>query len=153
MRSASQRIVQAVKDTKHLQKNMQTYIASGNEAIRHEYNAIRINIARILRIINRLHEGSEDADMFDLDEYKLAASEKRKSTMRDLDGMIRKGLITAQMATSLMNDLTYSKAIIRDLARTGKILFRERDSGMRDAEDMIALDDEDIHDLADEHTP
>ncbi len=151
LRTASQRIVQAVKDTKHLQKNVQTYITCDNAAIRREYNAIRINIARILRIIDRLHKG-HDADMFSLDEYKLAASEKRKTTLQDLDDMIRKGQITGEMATSLMNDLSYSKAIINNLARTGRILFRERDSGLRDAEDMVTLDDEDIHDLAEDET-
>ncbi len=148
LRAAGQRIVQAIKDTKHMQKNIQKYIVSDNEAIRHEYNTIRLNIARILRIIDRLKSGDEDTDLLDLDEYKLHARQDRKAILKKLDKMIRKGLITGEEATSLMNDLSYSKAIIRDLTRTGEILFQDRDIEMRSAQDMLVLDDEDISDLA-----
>ncbi len=148
LRRASQRIVQAVKDTKHLQKNIDMYIASDNKAIRSEYNAIRVEIARILRLINRLCEGDTEIDIFDLDENKLSAKENRDSTINNLNKMIRKGNITGVMATSLMNDLTYSKAIIRDLTRTGKILFSDRNTELRDIEFIMELEDEEILDLA-----
>lgn len=148
LRRASQRIVQAVKDTKHLQKNIDFFIASNNTDIRHEYNTIRIRIARILRLIEQLRSGDSDFDMLDLDENKLAAKEDRDQTVANLDKMIRKRKITAEMATSLMNDLTYSKAIIRDLTRIGKILHGERDLELRDAENIIGLEDEEIRVLA-----
>lgn len=148
LRTASQRIVRAIKDTKHMQKNTQIYIVSDNEAIRHEYNEIRIKIARLLRLISRLQQGDPDVDVLDLDALKLDSKENRNATINALDKMIRKGEITGVMATSLMNDFAYSKSIIAALTRTGRILFQDRDSEARDAQDLVTLDEDDIRDLA-----
>lgn len=147
LRRASQRIVQAVKDTKHLQKNIDRFVVSKNKAIRREYNTIRIKIALILRLVERLRAGDEEVDVFDLDENKMSAKESRDTTIKNLDTMIRKGKITAEMATSLMNDLSYSKSIIRDLTRAGKILFSDQNMELRDMESLMELEEEDIHEL------
>ncbi len=148
LRTASQRIVQAVKDTKHLQKNMKIYIKSGNRNIRREYNAIRLKIARVLRLLDRLRHKDKDVDVFDLDESKLSAKEGRNATINALGPMIAQKQISSLMATSLMNDLSYAKGIVRDLTRTGKILFHHKDFGIRAAENIVSLDDEDIQELA-----
>ena len=147
LRTATRRIVQAVKDTKHLQKNLQNYIVSDNESIRHEYNTIRLSIARVLRLIDQLHEDRDDIDVFDLDERKLSAKESRNASIDALGRMIQQEKITGEMATSLMNDLSYSKAIIRDLTYASRILHHNRDSFVQEMEDIVALDEEDIGDL------
>ena len=147
LRRASQRIVQAVKDTKHIQKNIDKFIASDNPDIRKEYNKIRIRIARLLRLIGRLKNGEEEFDILDLDEIKLASSEGIAATIRKLDKMIRKGKITADMATSLMNDLSYSKSIIKDLIFASKVLFGDLDTEIRDVETVLALEEEEIREL------
>lgn len=149
LRRASQRIVQAVKDTKHLKKNLDRFVASDNDAIRNEYNNIRINIARILRIIEQLRRGDPDVDVFDLDGNKLLAKDERDAALKSIDAMIREGQISAEMATSLMNDLSYSKAIIRDLTRAGKILFSEGSLELLEGQDVMELEDEDIRSLTD----
>ncbi len=148
LRRASQRIVQAVKDAEHLQKNIDHFGASDNDAIRNEYNNIRINIARILRLFEQLRNKDPDVDVFDLDDNKLSAKEGRNATLRNIDSMIREGQITAEMATSLMNDLTYSKSIISDLTRAAKILLSERDSDLLEGQSIIGLEDEEIHSLS-----
>ncbi|PLX45509.1 MAG: sodium:phosphate symporter [Hyphomicrobiales bacterium] len=148
LRTASQRIVRAVKDAEQLQKNVLSYIASNNVVMRNEYNAIRVNIAQILRMISHLQHGGERADVFDLDELKLDAREDRSATIKSLDKMIRRGQITGEMATSLMNDLFFSKSIIRDLTRAGHILFGEPDQVEREAQNIVELDDGEIGDLA-----
>ncbi len=145
---ASARIVQAVKDTKHLQKNVLAYVGSSNAAIRTEYNTIRINIARILRLINQLVRGDADVDVHNLDENKLAAKESRARTLRNIDTMIRTKQITPQMATSLMNDLSYSKAIIRDLTRAATILFSNPEMELPDGHSAAELEEEDLDTLA-----
>ncbi len=147
LRRASQRIVQAVKDAEHLQKNIDHFGTSSNEAIRNEYNNIRINIARILRLIEQLRQKDPDIDLFDLDDNKLSAKEGRNATLRNIDSMIREGHITAEMATSLMNDLTYSKAIISDLTRAAKILLSEHNSDLMEGQSIIGLEDDEIHSL------
>lgn len=148
LRTASQRIVRAVKDAEQLQKNIQTYIRSPNAVIRNEYNEIRVNIANILRMISELRQGSGNVDVFDLDVLKLDAREDRNTTIKNLDKMIRREQITGEMATSLMNDLFFSKSIIRDLTRAAHILFSDREHRQRDAQDVVSLDDTDIQVLA-----
>lgn len=148
LRRASQRIVQAVKDTQHLKKNLDKYGASQNPAIRNEYDNIRISIARILRLLELLHRGDPDVDVFDLDDNILSTKEGRNATLRNIDTMIRQRQITAEMATSLMNDLNYSKSIVSDLTRAAKILLGERDAELLQGQSVIALEDDEILDLA-----
>ena len=148
LRRASQRIVQAVKDVEHLQKNIDHFGTSKNKAIRNEYNNIRINVARILRLFEQLRNNDPDVDVFDLDDNKLSAKEGRNATLRNIDTMIRKGQISAQMATSLMNDLSYSKSIINDLTRAAKILMSERNTDLMEGQNIIGLEDEDIASLS-----
>ena len=148
LRRASQRVVQAVKDAEHLQKNIDHYGASKNKAIRNEYNNIRINVARILRLIQQLRANDPDVDVFDLDDNKLAAKEARNATLRNIDKMIRKGQISGVMATSLMNDLSYSKSIISSLTRAAKILLGERNQDLKDGQNIIGLEDEEIQGLS-----
>jgi len=148
LRRASQRIVQAVKDTKHLQKNIDKFCSSDNSAIRDEYTNIRINIARILRLIEQLHRGDDDVDVFELDDHKLMAKEDRARSFTNIDKMIRKAQITPEMATSLMNDLSYSKAIIRDLTRAAKILFSDTNTELLQGQSVMELEDEDIRNLS-----
>lgn len=147
LRRASQRIVQAVKDAENLQKNIDHFGTSRNKSIRDEYNNIRINIARILRLIEQLRNKDPDVDIFDLDDNKLSAKEGRNATLRNIDTMIREGQITAEMATSLMNDLNYSKSIISGLTRAAKILLSERDLELMEGQSIIGLEDEEIHSL------
>ena len=147
LRRASQRIVQAVKDTQHLQKNIDRFGTSDNKAIRNEYDNIRISVARILRLIEQLRSGDPDADVFDLDDNKLSAKEGRNATLRSIDSMIRDGQITAEMATSLMNDLSYSKSIISDLTRAGKILLGESNLELMEGQNLMGLEDEELRNL------
>ncbi|MCU7884699.1 MAG: Na/Pi symporter, partial [Candidatus Thiodiazotropha sp. (ex Lucinoma annulata)] len=49
IRAACRDIVEAIKDTKHLHKNMSHYVSSDNEYIRTEYNNIRMFLGSVLR--------------------------------------------------------------------------------------------------------
>ena len=147
-RTASRNIVQSVKDIKHLRKNASRYIVSNNEAIRHEYNAIRYQIASLLRTIHRLREGDETVDILDLDEFKVAIEQENSIATGNLDRLIREGKITPAMATSLMNDYGYAQDIIWHLVEMVEIMFGAKDTATRDAESLIALDDEEIRELA-----
>lgn len=148
LRRASQWIVQAVKDAQHLQKNIDRFGASPNAVIRNEYNNIRISIARILRLIEQLRRGHPDVDVFDLDDNRLSTKQGRNATLANIDSMIRERQITAKMATSLMNDLNYSKSIIKDLTRAAKILLGERNAELMQGQSIMGLEDEEILDLS-----
>jgi phosphate:Na+ symporter len=150
LRDANRNIVEAVKDVKHLQKNMVRYLASDNEHIRTEYNRIRLQIAELMRIIDRMRRSERMAlNLLELDELKLSLREREKEQSRRLYTLIGEEKITPAMGTSLMNDSGYSGDIQRCLIAMAGTLFASRRRGITRAERQMALDETEIQELLD----
>ena len=147
-RTASRDIVQSVKDIKHLRKNVSKYVISENEAIRREYNDLRVKIASVLRHINKLRKEDEDADVLDFDVFKAEIDTENSIANGTLDKLIRDHKITATQATSLMNDFAYTRDIVMYLSQTGSILFSSKDPGEREASELLELDPEELEGTA-----
>lgn len=151
LREASLAVITSVKEIKHLRKNISIYIRSDNEYIRREYNKLRAQIAGVMREIELLEKSpEEDRDIFTLDEFKVAIDEENVIATGTMDSLIREEKITAAMATSLMNDLGYARNAIWQLADVAQALFGTKDSLSKEAEDMVALTQEDIDDMREE---
>ena len=148
LRAACRDIVEAIKETKHLHKNMSKYITSDNEFIREEYNKIRVYLGNVLRQISELQENlGDDIAIFSLDTLKLEMEENDITANGVLDVLIREARITPQMATSLMNDSAYVYGVSKDLVQMGAVLFASGDQAMKDAEREIHLDEDDIDEI------
>ena len=147
LREAARNIVQSVKSIKHLRKNVVTYMRSPNADIRAEYDSLRLRIARLLRTIEELRRGEAETDVLDFDEFKVDIEKNNIINDGTIDRLIRENRITAQMATSLMNDYAYTRDVIWNLAGMAEILFGDRDQAARDAEDLVKLDEDDIEAL------
>jgi phosphate:Na+ symporter len=144
LREAARDIVEAIKDVKHMRKNLITYIVSDNASIRAEYNKIRAQLGEILRELTTLRDAGEEADMVALDGLRLQMEENDVTLNGDLDRLIREGKITAPMATSLMNDSSYSYDVARNLIAAGGGLFGSHDMGMHKAARDIDLDEDEL---------
>ena len=147
LREAARDIVEAIKDVKHMRKNLVAYILSDNASIKGEYNKIRAQLGEILRELNILRESGEDADLVALDGLRLQMEENDSTLNGDLDRLIREGRITAPMATSLMNDSSYAYDVARNLITAGESLFGPRDLGMQQAARDMELDEDELNDL------
>jgi phosphate:Na+ symporter len=148
LRQAARDIVEAVKDTKHLQKNLSRYIASENEDIRREYNHLRVQIANVMRQLQNMRtEDDEDATVLSLDMLKVEMEKTDASVNGMMDKLIRENLITAPMATSLMNDSGYAYDISRNLIAMGTTLFGDHDLDVSSAESSLALDQDEIDEI------
>jgi len=153
LRAAGRDIVEAIKDTKHLQKNMSQYMISDNEQIRAEYNKIRVYLASVLRRLDTLQQEVDDpTSVLSLDIIKVEMEENDTTVNGTLESLIREENITEenitpQMATSLMNDATYAYDVTKNLVQMGEVLFATGSQTMKDAERIIALDDEDITEM------
>ena len=147
LREAARDIVEAIKDVKHMRKNLVAYILSDNASIKGEYNKIRAQLGEILRELNLLRESGEDADLVALDGLRLQMEENDSTLNGDLDRLIREGRITAPMATSLMNDSSYAYDVARNLITAGESLFGPRDLGMQQAARDMELDEDELNDL------
>ncbi len=128
---ANRDIVEAVKDTKHLQKNLLKYAASTNEHIKAEYDTIRLDLAELLRNISTIATTDEEDVIFLLlakakihtEKYDIIANGK-------LDNLIRNSLITNEMATSLMNDSAYAYDISKNLIAMAEVIFAPNNNEM-----------------------
>ncbi|MCP4286763.1 MAG: Na/Pi cotransporter family protein [Gammaproteobacteria bacterium] len=151
LRAAGRDIVEAIKDTKHMYKNLSQYIVSDNEDIRQEYNSIRIQLGMVLRRIAEAASELGDATaVLSLDTIKLEMEENDSTANGILEVLIRESRITAQMATSLMNDSAYAYDVAKNLVQMGEVLFSSYDPDQREIERELALDDDEAEALATE---
>ncbi|MBN2825314.1 MAG: Na/Pi cotransporter family protein [Campylobacterales bacterium] len=124
LKLANRDMVEAIKNTQHLQKNLLKYTQSQNIYIKEQYDAIRKNLALLLRNINIIASTNEE-DIILLLLSKSKTQVEQYDIIADgvLDNLIRKGLITNEMTTSLMNDSSYAYNIAKSLINMSEILF------------------------------
>ncbi|RKZ99257.1 MAG: Na/Pi cotransporter family protein [Gammaproteobacteria bacterium] len=146
LRSVGRDIVEAIKDTKHLHKNLSAYIVSDNQYIRDEYNKIRTNLMTVLR---SLEEAKSGGDILSLDNLKLEMKQNDTTANGMLEILIHEDRITAEMATSLMNDTSYTYDVIKHLLQMGEVLFATGDLSMKTVERSLALDDIEMQEILD----
>lgn len=144
-RQAVRNIVESIKGIKHLQKNLAQYIISDNPHIRDEYNNIRLQLAKVLRKLDNMRQDKET--VLSIDHLKVKMRKHDATVNGNLDCLIRDNLITAEMATSLMNDSSYAYDIARNLVNMGTILYGDHNLMLSDAERVVELDEDDIDEL------
>ncbi len=151
LRAANRHIVEAIKDTKHLQKNLLRLARSNNNYIQDEYRKIRYQIAELLRELEafRLQYASEEQDiaLLSFDVFKVKIKEQDQYMNAEIDRLIREHKITPEAGTSLINDSAYMYAIkkhLLDMAETVFILQAEKNSA---AQREMALSDEELGDV------
>ncbi|MEJ1355437.1 MAG: hypothetical protein RPU52_11130 [Candidatus Sedimenticola sp. (ex Thyasira tokunagai)] len=79
-----------------------------------------------------------------LDVIKLEMEENDSTVNGMPEALIREEKITPLMATSLMNDSAYAHDVTGNLVQMAEVLFAEGNQSLKDAERIIALDEEDI---------
>ncbi len=149
LRNAASEIVECVKHIKHLRKNGTVYMVSDNEAIRKEYNVLRLKIATILKEIYRHREEKENSlAVLELDELKAEAEQAHRDLDDKIADLLQNELVTPQMATSLMNDFNYSDETARNLVDAAQALLASHDDLIAEAAQEVILDEEEIERLS-----
>ena len=145
LRQAGQHVIEAVKGVKHLKKNLTRFMRSDNQFVKKEYNRLRRQIITVLRDIETARNAQGlSRSVLPLDQVKLEIEEKTREFSHGLDKLIREGLIDVQIATSLMNDISYCREICWDLVEAGSVLFSAYDQGEESAIRSVALGEDDI---------
>ena len=138
-------LVNAIKDIKHLQKNLQRFIRSDNKEIKDAYNHLRKQVALVMRRIQEARDIEDSTEsMLILDHALLEIEEDDLSTSDRIEPLIRTHAITAEMATSLMNDTEYVHSACRNLISTAKTLFTGRGASTMQLDQGLALSDEEM---------
>ncbi len=152
LRKANQDMVDVIKNIQSLQKNLSRYTASENQTIRDQYNALRIQIAKLVRSL----EAIRTADVLDvpslmIDELKIESETLYTEHNKAINEMIHEDYITAEMATSLMNDKAYVYNISQSLINMGQTLFIKHNKDLSSAEKALQLDHTEIKDIHDQY--
>ena len=126
---AALELVDAVKDAKHLQKNLGNYLRGDDLTVRQEYVELRRHIISMLQEIREISRLDAPLTVWSdrlqlLDE--LAATYDADFRER-LFAQVRSARLSGDQASSLMNDLGYASRIIQSL-RNVLLLGRNPDS-------------------------
>jgi phosphate:Na+ symporter len=143
---ANRDIAEAVKNTKHLQKNLIKYAQDANEHIKKQYNSIKIGLTELLRTINEIANSQDESELLLLSsQAKINAQRYDIIANGTLDNLIRNGLITNEMATSLMNDSAYAYNISKDFIEMANIIFLHNSKNMENIGDDMTMNDDDMN--------
>ncbi len=110
LRGVARDLVSSVKDVKHINRNIRRYSQSDNTDIAEQYRQAKILIIRVLRALEALR-GGETGVREEVEAIRAELTIGDPVSSDTLDGLIREKRITAEMATSLINDYRY----VRDL--------------------------------------
>jgi phosphate:Na+ symporter len=126
LKKANWQIVTAIKHIKEMQTNIDRYTCADNKYVQREYNAIRLNIAILLRTLFTMEAQDNPARKIEqLKRIRLEMEAQDIIANGTLDKLIREQRITSDMATSLMNDSSYAYNIQRNLISAAEIIFTD----------------------------
>ena len=150
LRRANMDVVAAIKAVKHLRKNLLPNMQSTNQDMRREYNRFRSRIGEVLRELAALRD-SDDANvtLLSLDKIRVSIVDADNHAARVVDQLIREGVITSLMATSLINDGAYTKEVIQKLLAMYEELHKADLSYDDTMHEELALDTDEIGSIAD----
>lgn len=148
IKMANRYLLESVKAIKHLQKNLIKYKDSKNDYVKEQYTNMRINLAEVLRDIELIDQTEED-DTIVLLISKLKVHIEKNDIISNgtLDNLIRKSLITNEMATSLMNDSSYSYDISKNLIAFAEIIFISSTSDLKKLDNDILINDNEVEEF------
>lgn len=126
LRLAAQSLVSTTKDIQEINKNLLYYNKGKNEAIKDEYNTLRLQILQILNTLESIRYNTDDIDsLTTLELYKEEMKNFEYNQHSKIEKLIRDKTIDSKMATSLLNDSTYTYEIVQNLIKVGYILWLE----------------------------
>lgn len=145
LKNANRNIIRATKNAKHLHVNLIRYLASDNSHIRDEYIKISKRIIKLLRRINKISTSKKEEEItVSLGKAKVLLQKNDIIANGKLDKLIRKDLITNEMATSLMNDSTYATDLITELTSAAETIFIDISSDLSEIQEEMKVTHEEI---------
>jgi len=129
IKTANRKMVEIIKDVRELHKNVSFSLEHQNPHLLKEYDGFRKKVTKVLRIIY-LFRTEENSSKFStkLSELKSEAKEHIRQSNTSIDNLIRKNLITSEMASSLFNDYTNVNDMIKKLITVAELLYSKEDT-------------------------
>lgn len=126
---ANRKMVEIIKDVKELNKNITLSSNLDNRYLQKEYDSFRAKITKVLRIIYLFRKAEDSAEYSkQLEQLKNEAKENIRQSNKSIDRLIRKNLISSEMASSLFNDYTNVNDMIKKLIEVAELLYGKKDT-------------------------
>lgn len=127
---ANRKMVEIIRDIKDLSKNISYYIDSDSKNMSEQYSKFRRKIIEVMRVIY-LFRHTQEEDKRKHHQTLVELKEKAKASIRtgseSINDLIRKDLVSPQMASSLVNDHNNVNDLIEKLISIAELLYAERD--------------------------
>ena len=126
---ANRKMVEIIRDVRELNKNVTLALNTDNKDLINVYNSFRKKLTKVLRVIY-LFRTEDDTEKYadKLTQLKKQAKVNIRLSNKSIDRLIRKDLITVEMASSLFNDYTNVNDMIKKLIEVAELLYDKRDS-------------------------
>ena len=125
---ANRKMVEILRDVKELNRNVSTYFVSENKYMKKEYNLYRKLAVQVLRMIYDIPGDDEGELQKKLMVLRKKTNEKLSEHNVQIDQLIRKNLITTDMASSLVNDNDNVRDLLNNLITVAELLYCRRDT-------------------------
>lgn len=149
LREANKHLVEAIKDTKHLQKNWIRFRTSSNQDTINEYNKIAYQIVLHIRQIETFRQEieSNELPLLSLDALKANIKNDDLQMNRVIETLIREQKITPETGSSLINDSAYMYNIKKNLLKAAETLFLHGNTGHAGIEHQLTLNEAEINNV------
>ena len=125
---ANRKMVEIIRNAKELNKNVTNSLNSDNKYIKKEYDTFRKKVVKVLRVIYLFRSQDEKDKYYEkLIVLKNEAKEAIHQNSKSIERLIRKDLITSEMASSLVNDNDNVNDLIKKLIAVAELLYVEKD--------------------------
>ena len=133
LKVANRKMVEILKYMNELSRNVNLYLNSENKHIKKEYDKLRNKVVKVLRTIHLFRTEKENEiyhqRLVELNEQAKAGIHQ---TNIQIDELIRKDLITVDMASSLFNDQDNVNKMIDNLIDVADLLYGKYDTILDD---------------------
>ena len=153
LRAANLNIVEAIKDMKHLRKNMVRNMNHQNDLVQNQYDFLRLYIAQTIKELEQIRallESEQDDILLLLDTVKVDLKEMENTVNTDITVLLQQDLVSPKMATSLINDSRYAFSIANNLIAMASTLYAMYDKEHLKVEREVLLDKADVEDIVSE---
>ena len=125
---ANRKMIEIIKDVKELNRNISASLSHENKSMQKEYDGFRKKLTMVLRTIYLFRTEEESYKYAEiLAQLKKDAKAHIRKSNKSIDKLIRKDLITAEMASSLFNDFTNVNQITKKLIEVAELLYSHKD--------------------------
>ncbi|UCE70467.1 MAG: Na/Pi cotransporter family protein [Flavobacteriaceae bacterium] len=124
LKLANRKMVEIIKDAREVKRNVSRYLKEGHKIMIGEYDEFRKKMVKVLRVIREFQEGDREVHVGKLAKLSREASDNIHAGNLQIDSLIREGMITPEMASSLVNDHDNLNDMIENLILVAEILYQ-----------------------------